>query len=66
MEKMFEAEGVPVYVKNLPGKITLRVGGHNLRGQGIRRSATMTPSEARILAYKLLELAERHSYSQGG
>ena len=61
MEKLFDAEGVAVYIRNLPGKVALRVGGHNTLGHGIRREASMTPSEARILAYKLLELAERHS-----
>jgi hypothetical protein len=66
METIFKAGGVPVSVTNAPGKVTLKIGRHNALGQGIRREATMTPSEARILAYKLLELAERHSYSQGG
>lgn len=66
METIFEVGGVPVSVTKTPGKVTLQIGRHNARGQGIRRAAIMTPSEARILAYKLLELAERHSYSQGG
>lgn len=64
MEKLFEVSGVPVSVTNTPGKVTLQIGHHNARGQGIRRAVKTTPSEARVLAYRLLELAERHSYSQ--
>lgn len=64
MEKLFEVSGVPVSVTSIPEKVTLQVGRHNVRGHGIRRAVEMTPSQARILAYRLLELAERHSYSQ--
>lgn len=66
MEKIIEVDGVPVSITNTPGKVTLQIGRHNARGQGIRRAVIMTPSEARILAYRLLEFAERHSYSQDG
>lgn len=65
MEKIFEADGVPVSLKNLSGGVTLQIGSHDTGGHGIRRAATLTPGEARILAYRLLELAERHDNSQG-